>query len=160
MAHKRDGLPKLVKQHKRNAFETEKKIPINDNQKHFILFILQDHSPPSVWRNKSILHPYQYTRSACHYKHTHTLSLTHSHARSHTYYTEEHCQKCTQNIQSQDKLKKRSVNFMDAFQSRMHLMRDFPLDCFLHANRARRGHFAGDMLNVLMLGITSALTLG
>ena len=115
----------------------QKKMPINDNQKHFIMFILQDQGPPSVEEQKRTSPTWIHVISMPVHTHTHTHARTRAHTHTPTQILHWRAlpKKCTQNIQSQETLKQQSVNFIHAFQPRMHLMCEFPLNCFLHPHR-------------------------
>lgn len=84
---------------KEKCFPRQKKSPINDTQKHFILFILQDQSPLSLWKTK----PYCSHMNTCD-EHAGTHARTYACTQSHIT-LKSIAEKCTQNIQSQDTLK-------------------------------------------------------
>ena len=85
----------------------QKKMPINDNQKHFIMFILQDQGPPSVEEQKRTSPTWIHVISMP----VHTRTRTHTHTHSQILHWRALPKKCTQNIQSQES-SNQSTSFM------------------------------------------------
>ena len=118
----------------------QKKMPINDNQKHFIMFILQDQGPPSVEEQKRTSPTWIHVISMP----VHTRTRTHTHTHTHKYYTEEHCQKSAHKIY---KARKAAISQLHSCFSPQNAFDVWISPRLLFTPTQRWSHSAGDMLD-------------